>query len=226
MCRAHGLPGRFDADAWVNPRRTPPYYPDAVTLDRAAVATSILERIDTTTPHCSIKDSFATLDLTPFGFRIVGEAEWIYREARSYPGASLSGMRWMAIETAGQLVEWESAWDADGAQAHLFRPALLENPLVAVVAGYVDGSIVAGAIANRTEDVVGLSNVFTRDGDLEGAWIGILSYMDTAMPGLAIVGYETGDALATTRRQGFLPLGALRIWLGGEKPLNFAAIKS
>ena len=220
MCRTHGIPGRFDPDAWVDPRRTPPYYPDAVTLDPAAVATSILERIDTTSPGCSIKDSFATLDLRPFGFRIVSEAEWIYREGRSSPGASPSAMRWMALETADQLVAWESAWDADGANAHLFRPSLLRDPLVAVLGGYVDGSIVAGAIANRTGDVVGLSNVFTRDDDLEGAWIGSLSYVDTALPGLAIVGYETGDALAMARRQGFLSLGALRIWLSGERPFD------
>ena len=121
----------------------------------------------------------------------------------------------MALETADQLVAWESAWDAGGAHVHLFRPALLRDPFVAVLGGYVDGSIVAGAIANRTGDVVGLSNVFTKGDDLEDAWIGSLSYVDTALPGLAIVGYETGDALATARRQGFLSVGALRIWLSG-----------
>jgi hypothetical protein len=126
-------------------------------------------------------------------------------------------MRWMALETADQLVAWESAWDADGVDAHLFRPALLRDPFVAVLGGYVDGSIVAGAIANRTGDVVGLSNVFTRDDDLEDAWVGSLSYVDAALPGLPIVGYETGDALATARRQGFRSVGALRIWLSGER---------
>jgi hypothetical protein len=32
VCRAHGLPSQFHTDAWVNPHRTPPLYPDAVTL--------------------------------------------------------------------------------------------------------------------------------------------------------------------------------------------------
>ncbi|MEV6814033.1 hypothetical protein [Micromonospora sp. NPDC051296] len=32
VCRTHGQPGSVDADTWSVPRRSPPWYPDAVTL--------------------------------------------------------------------------------------------------------------------------------------------------------------------------------------------------
>ncbi len=34
--RGHGVVGEFGADAWTCSRRTPPRYPDAVTLDPGA----------------------------------------------------------------------------------------------------------------------------------------------------------------------------------------------
>jgi hypothetical protein len=213
LCRAHGIPGRFDRDAWVAPRRTPRYYPDAVTLDPTAVAESILGRIDRS-PGCSIKDSFANLELGPFGFEVVHEGEWIYREP---PGSPMSGspdVTWLAIQTADELVAWERAWDVDGDSDHLFRPALLRDPSIEFLGGYVDGSIIAGAIANRTgQDLVGLSNVFTIDQDPDRAWSGCLAYLDAALPGLAIVGYEAGGELAVALGRGFQAIGALRIWM-------------
>ncbi|MFY1655555.1 hypothetical protein ACN27J_32305 [Solwaraspora sp. WMMB762] len=68
VSRSHGCPDTVDDAAWCSARRTPPYYPDAVTLRPDATPADILDRIDTTSPGCSVKDSFATLDLTPDGF--------------------------------------------------------------------------------------------------------------------------------------------------------------
>lgn len=214
LCRTHGMPGRFDADAWVNSHRTPRYYPDAVSLDPTVVAGSILERIDTTSPGCSIKDSFATLDLAPFGFQVVQVGEWIYRDSPTPRPTPSGDVRWIAIETAQQLAEWEAVWDVDDASDRLFLPALLEDPSVTVIGGRVDGAIVAGAIANRTGDeLVGLSNVFTTQHDLDGAWSGALAYLDASDPGLAIVGWAAGRDLSVALRRGFRTAGALRIWL-------------
>ena len=213
LCRAHGIPGRFDRGAWVAPRRTPRYYPDAVTLDPAAVAESILGRIDTS-PGCSIKDSFANLDLGPFGFEVVHEAEWIYRQPPATPTSGSPDVTWLPIETADELEAWERAWDVDGDSDHLFRPALLRDPSIEFLGGHVGNSIVAGAIANRTgQDLIGLSNVFTTTGDLDFAWNGSLAYLDRAAAGLAILGYESGGALSIALRRGFHSVGRLRIWM-------------
>jgi hypothetical protein len=209
VCRAHRVPGRFDPDAWVDAQRTPPYYPDAVTLDPAAVGKRVLARIDTITPGAYVKDSFANLDLAPFGFEIVHEAEWIRREPGPAPDTAL---RWTPLEGEAELAAWETAWDAEGADLGLFVPVLLREPSVQFLCGSVDGSIVAGAIVNRTGDVVGVSNLFSTIGDLDAAWSGCLAYLEVAHPGSAVVGYEAGEELAAARRHGFGSVGALRIW--------------
>lgn len=83
VCRTHALDTRFDDDAWTSRTRTPIHYPDAVTLVRDPPVRELLDRIDVSA-GCSIKDSFASLDLTTCGFRVLFEAEWIVRT----PGAA------------------------------------------------------------------------------------------------------------------------------------------
>src|SRR5689334_8375652 len=80
LCRGHGLPGVFSPHAWTNPKRTPLYYPEAVTLSADASAEEILAVIDTR-PGSSVKDSFGCLDLAPYGFVILFEAQWIQHPA-------------------------------------------------------------------------------------------------------------------------------------------------
>jgi hypothetical protein len=82
VARAHGCATSIDADAWVSATRTPPFYPDAVTLRAGVAADRLLGRIDAT-PGCSIKDSYAGLDLTPYHFEVLFEAEWIARPSTS-----------------------------------------------------------------------------------------------------------------------------------------------
>lgn len=66
--------GRFGARAWTSPRRTPEFYPDAVTLTADATTADVLPLIDASA-GCSVKDSFATLELP--GFSVLFEATWI-----------------------------------------------------------------------------------------------------------------------------------------------------
>lgn len=67
-------PGVFGARAWTSLARPPQYYPDAVTLTPDATAADVLPYVDGS-PGCSVKDSFATLDLP--GFSVLFEATWI-----------------------------------------------------------------------------------------------------------------------------------------------------
>ncbi|RSN13189.1 hypothetical protein DMC63_27980 [Streptomyces sp. WAC 05977] len=72
VCRT----GTFTARVWKSARRTPPLYPDAMTLTPDATAAEVLDGIDTS-PGCAVKDSFACLDLAPLGFEVLFEATWI-----------------------------------------------------------------------------------------------------------------------------------------------------
>jgi hypothetical protein len=212
MSRAHGLAGEFGAQAWAAPARTPPLYPDAVTLVPGADRAELLARIDTAVAGASVKDSFADLDLVEVGFRVLFEAQWIHRPA-SAPTAS-SNLDWTVVGTPDTLRSWALAWDNGDGNADLFRPALLDDPATVVLAGQsVDGRLVAGAVASRSDQVIGISNVFALDGGPDAAWLVVLDATNELFPTLPVVGYAQGDGLAAAVRRGFEPVGPLRIWL-------------
>ena len=105
FCRTHGITGDFRADAWSSSVRTPPYYPDAVTLVPDVEPAGLLRRIDAG-EGCSIKDSFARLDLAGAGFTPLFHAEWVM--LRRPP---LETRGWSAVASADELRAWEQAWE-------------------------------------------------------------------------------------------------------------------
>ncbi|MFI7608149.1 hypothetical protein ACIBTV_23805 [Micromonospora sp. NPDC049366] len=203
VCAIHGLSGRTDADAWSVPRRSPPRYPDAVTLRPGVAAEALLDRIDAAA-GASVKDSFADLDLRPYGFRVLFAAEWLHRPATTHGPADAVTLA--PVTGADRLAAWAMA-HGGGA---LFRPELLADPRVAVLARYApDGSVTGGAVLSDSGPVTGVSNVFAVGGDVAEVWAGVAA----ARPGAALVGYESGTDLDPATAAGFTRVGPLRIWL-------------
>jgi hypothetical protein len=214
VCRLHGQAGTYHDDGWTVPTRSPPLYPDAVTLDPAASIDAILAAIDTS-PGCSLKDSFACLNLASEGFHVLFEAQWIWREADAPSPEVPAGMRWERVRDPAVLRRWERAWnqyDFD-IPPGLFHPSLLDEDAVMMMAGYRDEAIVAGAIAKRSATVASVTNVFSAVGDLDAAWCGSLAALAAHVGDLPLVGYERGDDLEAARRYRFAPLGPLRVWI-------------
>ena len=217
--RAHGLPGAFGGTAWTSADRTPLYYPDAVTLHPGAAPADFLPHIDTASPGCSVKDSFATLDLGPDGFTELFGAQWIHRPAGA-PVPATPRLRPAPVRSDAGLSAWQAAWhgegDADGDAPDVFRPALLAEPSVLVLAVYDGSVLVGGAVLNSGAGLVGLSNLFAVD-DADQAEVRscVLRAAAEHFPGLAVVGYEHGDDLAAALDSGFTAIGPLRIWLHG-----------
>jgi len=211
VSRSHGLVSRFGPRAWTAPARTPLFYPDAVTLEPGADAEALLAGIDMAASGASVKDSFADLDLSGAGFHVLFAAQWFHRP----PGApaSASGLRLQRADTPDALREWANAWDDREGHADLFRPELLEDPAVFVLSGTsAEGRVVAGAVANRSGDVVGVSNVFALESDTEAAWPFVLEAVHRLFPALPVVGYEHGEDLEAAMRHGCSPIGPLRVW--------------
>jgi hypothetical protein len=98
FCRTHGIVGRFQASSWCSPVRTPPYYPDAVTLLQGLTIEQVLSGTDTS-EGCSVKDSFADVDLAAAGFRPLFRAEWLVREPSE---ARVSAARGWSTLTSGE----------------------------------------------------------------------------------------------------------------------------
>lgn len=210
VCRTHGAVTAFTTGAWVSETRSPPAYPDAVTLHRSVPTDELLARIDTSA-GCSVKDSFASLNLSGHGFQVLFDAEWIHRpadHAGPRPGAALG---WRVVEGVDELEAWATA-HGDGP---VFRPELLDDPRVAVVflPGDADGGVAAGGVGNRSGDVVGLSNVFAVSAEPDAVWAGASAVLSARFPGLPLVGYQRGAGLAAAHRAGFSSVGALRVWL-------------
>jgi hypothetical protein len=206
VCRSHGLPTRFDAFGWVALRRSPPFYPDAVTLRPDASAGAVLDLVDASS-GCSVKDSFAELDLTGAGFRVLFDAQWLRRVTEPRDGSAAA--RWRDVRSAAHLRLWGSAHGG----GDVFRASLLDHPDVRVLAAYDGESLAGGAILNRGGSVVGLSNVFSVGPDVDRVWAGAVAAVGARYPGLAIVGYESGTDLDAARAVGFATTGPLRVWL-------------
>jgi hypothetical protein len=211
VVRSHAASTRFDDDAWTSRTRTPPYYPDAVTLEPTPDVPDLLSRIDASA-GCSIKDSFAALDLAPYGFRVLFNAEWIVRASPSIAAAD-PPRGWTRVRDRDGLSEWENAWRSDDGPTDLFRPELLLHESVAVLALHADSRVVAGAILNDSSTVVGVSNVFATPGTDDDGWSGCVASAASIFPAMPLVGYESGDALVAARDHGFTTAGPLRVWM-------------
>jgi hypothetical protein len=76
-----------------------------------------------------------------------------------------------------------------------------------------DGAVVAGGTFYRADGVVGLSNVIAESDDEPAVWRDLASLAAATFPGLAVVGYESGDELDAAKRAGFEVGDPLRIWV-------------
>jgi len=207
MARLHECRTTTTADAWTSRDRTPPLYPDAVTRQAGADPAALLARIDNGT-GASVKDSFADLDLAPFGFDLLFAATWYHCDPAAAGGRATTG--WRRLTEPAELARWEAAWRGGEPAARLFGDGLLDDPTVAVVA---DHDLRAGAILNQAAGVVGLTNLFSAPGAEGAAWRDGLAEAGALFPGRPIVGYEADAAVRELGELGCRPLGPLRVWL-------------
>jgi hypothetical protein len=203
VCKARGRPTVRDERLWTCDR-PPRLYPDIVTLDRSTTVDDVLAVIGRSLPGRSVKDSFASLDLEPAGFRVLFDATWICRQPASGAARDHGSSGWTAVTARDTLAVWREASDAPLPDALLVRAdvVILRN----------DG-LSAGGVLNRSDDVVGLSNVFGPPAEVDATWSACVRSAAERFPGLPVVGYERGEALEVASRQGFEPIGPLRVWL-------------
>jgi hypothetical protein len=212
VVRSHGGRGVFSHDAWTSPTRTPPLFPDAVSLVPSLSLDDLLSRIDIS-PGCTIKDSFASLDLATHGFRVLFDAQWI-RAAPTQGRAWDLPRDWTQVTEPDELDTWEQARRGNDGPARLFKPTLLSDG-IAVLGRKRGGRFIAGGIVNRCERAAGVSNVLTAVGDPLQTWSALAENAWALFPGLPLVGYEGGEDLTDARISGFATVGGLRVWIAG-----------
>jgi hypothetical protein len=211
VCRSHGYPGQLSTRLWLSPHHDLELYPNAITLRPDVTAPETTPPPDRSARY-AVKDSFARLDLTSDGLRVLFEAEWItWNPAPAVPGEP--DLSWERVTGTGQLGRWESAWARDDAmQEPLFRPELLADPRCAILACRRDDDLVAGVIAYAAAGVTGFSNLFGAGLAAEQLWASALQAVAALRPARPIVGYEHGTGLAAARKADGQALGPLRVW--------------
>jgi hypothetical protein len=207
--RSHGLIVEQAHGLWFCRGPAPQYYPNVVTVDRAAdplaQADFIAGLAGAAIAGLFVKDSFDCLDLASAGFGMLFEAQWLWLETPRPSGAS-EELRWGRIAQEPQLARWERAWrGAYPNPQRIFRADLLEDDRVRMLACFdAAGEIVGGGVALKAAGAEGITNVF-------GPRQAFVDALAAELSGSPIVCYEQGDDLTEAVQAGFEPLGGLRI---------------
>jgi len=216
VCRAHGLTPVLDDVAWTSRRRTPPYYPDAVTLSADVGEYDVLARIDAS-DGASVKDSWSRLDLSMEDFARLVDGQWVWREPAA-PGGETTGpgdgRTWRRLDTAEEHSAWVRRWARDPEDVLVLPSTLLEEPGVHFLAAEEGGDpFAAGCIVNVTGGVAGIGNLFAADGDAARAWLGAVPAAARIAGRLPLAGWEAGDGLEAAIAAGCEPIGPLTVWI-------------
>ena len=218
VCRSHGVPGEFYDSIWINRHITPPFYPNAVTLS-SSLATRPYEIIRELielgiSGEWALKDSFDALDLASSGFHELIRGEWIHWPTSEIPEIRIPGISWQKIKEVADLRTWENAWRSNSQDdSRIFVPRLLEEERIAFMAAFHGNTIIAGCVANRSEDCVGISNIFLPDEKVSEFRAGAVAEVLRWAAGLPLVGWESGNDLIAMRLLGFESVGPLKVWL-------------
>lgn len=209
VCASDSILGHFGPSLWSSPTRTPPLYPDAITLTPRVSAAQVAAAIDTSTPGCSVKDSFADLDLTDQGLTPWFDANWMSLERATLTPAATRFAHWCTVTGEADLDRWMTAWGESA--VYRFAASLLADARVSFLAGDRDGELIAGAIAFDSAGVVGISNLFGPTRSLTDVWSDI-AHLVLNTTDAPIVGYESGTTLKAAQAVGFRRIGQLTVW--------------
>ena len=224
VCAARGAPGTFSQHLWVSGGAPPPYYPNIITLapSSPSLSAALAKAIDSLGPHVSqelsVKDSFGDTDLSALGFRVFFEAQWFGRPGRFSGARSVAnGVQWMSVRSERDLTAWKRAWDAAILKVDpVFLPPLLHDENVLFMCARRGDDIVAGAVANRHAEAVGLSNYFARGPASNAYRADCVSMAMARFPGLPLVGYQQQTQRSAASGAEFTSLGPLRVWVTGK----------
>jgi hypothetical protein len=220
----HGLASEVDGRVWLSRQTPPPFHSNLVVLSpktsQGDIEVYVAKLGKQALPQgWSVKDSYACLDLSTLGFARLFAAEWIWRgPSHAAPCGETSRLAWTRVSGTTELAQWEAAWGGDARNdsaartKRQFPEQLLSHPDFAFFAGRLDGRIIAGGVANRSPEVVGLSNVFSPQACSQEAWSSLVTCASSAFPDMPLVGYERDADLMQAKEVGFEPIGALRVW--------------
>ncbi len=217
IATAQGLVTNWSDSVWCCKQPMPRFYPNLITLQRGhdvhARVRAVDQHLDSSLGW-GIKDSFKELALAEQGFVAAFDAQWYCRAPDSSSPTEwairrLTGYELETVSDPAAFGQWVEGW---GEGAGIFEPQLLDNDAVELRLQKQGGQIVAGFAANRSGDVVGVSNTFGRPDAILAGIVAVIA----ENPGAGVVGYGSDAQVAALQEVGFRPVGGLRIWTRRE----------
>jgi hypothetical protein len=77
ICALHGIESELVDGLWQSRQPAPRLHPNAVVIEPTVRAEAIVGRLEDR-GRCAVKDSFATLDLSHYRFRVLFSAMWLH----------------------------------------------------------------------------------------------------------------------------------------------------
>jgi hypothetical protein len=205
ICSVHGIGTSIVHGLWCSHGAPLPLHSAAKSVDRGVTVRQVMDAVKPL-EHCSVADSFCSLELEAEGMAVLLHASWVHREPDvDRPPPMPPG--WRPVATVAELTEWTGAHDTTG----VLLPGLLERATFRIVARRWDGAVTAGAVAHLGTGVVGVSNVFDLDHE-GGDWDEVVQVVQACFPGRPIVGYEWERSLTHALAAGFTTVGEHRVW--------------
>jgi hypothetical protein len=205
LSAAHGLRFELRDGLWIALGRPPRLHSDVMTVEPDATPASVDDAL-AGRDGWGFKDSFATIEPSGPGVRLLFGATWLHRAPPGEP-ATTTG-QWTRLRTDAELAAWNGHAGTEG----VVLPSLLERSGFAVLERRTEHGVTAGAIARLGAGVVELSNVHGVDG-APIDWDELAVEVAALFPGRPQVGYESGQDLDWAVAAGFEPVGELRIWV-------------
>jgi hypothetical protein len=204
--RHHAIESDVANGIWRAGSVMPTGYPEAVTLEQGIERATVLAALPADAR--SIKDSFADLDLSNDGFRVLFDAKWIALDTAGMPSQEGPGgeLRLEHVRSPALLQRWAAAHGNRDA----FASGLLDDPAIAILAARSGNAVSGGAILNDGEGAIGMSNVF---GPAPSVYRAAVAQARARFPDRRVVGWEPDHELAAPLAAGFGIVGALRVWV-------------
>jgi len=227
---ALGLRPRTDERWWTCPMPAPNIYFSAISVAPAQARRARAAMLEALGPHSrdpatslvSVCDTWDQLDLRTFGLHRRTSGSWFARPASGAldrdPTATGGDLRIDAVTDAKGLAGFERMMVAGfGARPpiapfDIHAPGILDDPAMHVLAGRVDGEVVACAMTYVT-DVAGIYGVATLPAHRGRGYASSMTAAAVSVaPEQAAVLQPTPEAERLYRRLGFEPIGAFSHW--------------
>lgn len=201
---------------WYSLEKPPPLYSNIVTRSPEWQPDEIFREIDQRFEsegwdEWTIKDSFGVLNLEPYGFTKLFDAQWIYLDQNNIkPTLKDTDLKWKIVPTTDELDRWLLAWDDDESIGkQIFSSQMLDDPDLKFMAGFEDTNLISGCLLNRSDDVIGISNFFA-PASRTRYWSQMIEFILT-QTATDLAGYSRNPEEWT--QLGFETIGPLTVWI-------------